>query len=71
MDSDDKLLLCEGIIHQCFGMATDTKFECEGGHVTKTLSSHIFLNIDQSKVSIEGDFETEVENLIDNIFSEK
>ena len=71
MDSDEKHLLCEGIINQCFGMLTDTEFECEDGHITKTLNSHIFLNIDQSTVSKEGDYDTEVENMIDNLFSEK
>ena len=55
----------------CFGMMTDTEFECEKGHVSTTLNNHIFLNIDQSKVSKEGDYDTELENMIHNLFSKK
>ena len=52
-------------------MMTDTEFECEKGHVSTTLNNHIFLNIDQSKVSKEGDYDTELENMIHNQFSKK
>ena len=52
-------------------MLTDTEFECEKGHVNTALSNHIFLNIDQSKVNKEGDYDTELENMIHNQFSKK
>lgn len=49
-------------------MLTETEFECKYHHVTKTLSSHIFLNIHQSKVDKTGDKTTDLENMIDDLF---
>ena len=53
-----------GVTNKCFGLLSGFKVKCENNHVTRTLSSSVFLSLNGSKAK-------SLDEMIDNEFKKK
>ena len=60
-NADTNRFFCLGVTNKCFGILSGFKVKCENNHVSRSLSSSVFLTLDGSKAK-------SLEKMIENEF---